>query len=455
MANEKLKIISVKFSVQQLGNFFPTLQEDLSKEDKINSFIYRQFRGSAVRFEASINEEEGEIKWSTECLTKDSEAWHLEAIEAAKKREFQKAAELWRKAVSENPHDPDLHYNLGLALIETKQYVKGLNHLKEALDHCPIYYRAAFVLGSLYSKQKQYEQAEHYIKIGLLFKPDYLPGWINLGAVSNLQKKHADAVKAFEKAVLISPKDAKAYFGLAKAYEQLEDFENAVRNYKAVIKLDPSGRLGQLAQETLASLPVAKSAAPLEPKINQEAAELLVQARQAMLNNDFSVALEKYRSYLKSVPNDDHALASAAVCCLRLAKKEEAVSLIEKSIKLSPTKGRLQKQAAIIYDTFGETEAAGRAAKRAIDLGKRDSVTLSILGIARFYEEKYVESIHLFDEALRENHNNLKARYYLAQALLRIGQRESARQHLEEILWSPQVTPLKEKARAMISEIIG
>jgi tetratricopeptide (TPR) repeat protein len=448
-----LKTFRASVELDHLQQLFPQIEAMRFRHDQLTAFIKRHFKGSSQVFNIDIQDDNVLISWSISKASEEIERLNQNALQLAKNRQFEQAAELWRKAIILHKDDPDYHYNLGLALFELKNYLKGLDRCKEALAICPVYFRASFVLGSIYSKQRQFDAAELFLRQGLLFQPSNIMALVNLGVVNSIQQKYESAIRAFENAIAISPKEIKAYLGLGKLYSLQKDFENANRCFKIVIKLDPDGRLGVIAQNSILNIPAADSNEQSDLSHN-DIDQLHAKAHQSFLNCDYALSEKYYKEYLKSRPRDANSWSALATSQLRLGYKDQAVHAVESAIKISPSKASFHKQAGIIYDSFGMIAESGLAAQRAFELGKQDSVTLALLGIAHYKNDHLQECVRILQDSVSRNPNNLKARYYLARALKDSGQRDLAKQHYEEILWSQSSSPLKEKARAEIKELV-
>ena len=111
---------------------------------------------------------------------------------------------------------------------------------------------------------------------------------------------------------------------------------------------------------------------------------------------------------------------------------------IRNAIKFAPNKPSSYKQAAIIFDACERDSEAGQYALKAIDLGKQDSVTLTLAGKSLLVAGKAPEGLRYLADAVKANPNNLHARFYYAQALkatgdIEYGETESGRDIVEQI----------------------
>lgn len=453
MNQKKLKIIKAVIHENNLKSQYPQLKEIRgdSVKQQLGEFIRDQFQGAAQSFKINHSDERIEIMWGIPKEYSQADELNKEALELAKAKQFMEATQKWQQAVKIDPMDPDLHYNIGLAFYQAGNFDQGIEECQEAVNICPVYYKSYFVLGSLYSRKRLYKDAEQVLRKGLLFQPQNVNGLINLGAVYSVLKKNSEAKKWFETALRYSPDEIKAYFGLGKIYAAEKDYENANRCLKAVIKLDPEGTMGMLAKRSIHAMddvPI-KAANRTETKADSQEIDVeqtLAQGYSFYLENNIEAAVEKYSIYLKYEKSDADIWASLASCYYRLKQYDNALCCIKRSIKINPGKPFFYKFMAMMYDTIEESDQAGEAAQKAFSLGKRDSVVLTLLGIAK-KDKHLTESTQLLQEAVSLDSNNLKARFHLGTILERDNQTEAANQQFEEILWSDIESPLKANAR--------
>ncbi len=453
---KKLKVIRVSVNIEHLTDFYQELKEyNLSDRDSLKSFLVDQFQGAAQKFEVQFEDGSVLITWGMPKEYTQADEHNKQALSFAKKNQQNEAIREWQSAIEINPLDPDFHYNLGLALFQKNNVKEGIYHCEQTLQICPVYYKAYFVSGSLYSKIRKYDKAEEYLCKGLIFDPRNVMALVNLGVIYSITKNNQEAISTFERAIQLSPKDIKAYFGLGRVYANEGDFENANRCFNAVIKIDPEGKLALLAKRSLhkTSSREAQQSIPNTTKNSYQVLQndkdvnnFLIGGYENYLNSDFENAQKNYQEYLKYKPEDADVWSSSGACLFRLEQIEQAINRIRKAIEINPGKPYFYKQLAIYYNANNETSKAGEAAYRAFTLGKRDSVVLSILGIAKMEQKQSQEALRFLQEAVNADGNNLKARFYLARVLKSLGQVESANQQFEEIMWSKVYTHLKNDA---------
>ena len=457
---KKLKVIKTSIQISDLDKIYPEIAKEGS-DQYLKELIKDQFQGAAQSFKLQITKDAIEILWGIQKEYSEADEFNKEALEFAKAKKFKEALSKWQQAVKINPTDPDFHYNIGLGLFQAGNFDQAIEYCQETLEICPVYSKAYFVLGSLYSRRRQYSEAEQVLLTGLLFDPVNVNGIVNLGAVYSVLRENNKAKKWFEKALQYSPDEIKAYFGLGKLYAAEKDYENANRCLKAVIKLDPEGTMGMLAKRSIHSMDNQHSEEgeygteeTNDSQSSQDSTEIdieqvLAQGYSFYLDNNIEQAVEKYRLYLKHEPNDADIWASLASCYYRLQKFQNAVKCIQRSIQINPGKPYYFKFLAMMNHVLDQTAESGNAAQKAFSLGKRDSIVLTLLAIAK-KEKHFTESTQLLQEAVSLDGNNLKARYHLGTVLIQDNQFEAANQQFEEILWSDIESPLKADARKQL-----
>ncbi len=206
-----------------------------------------------------------------------------------------------RKAQKANPNDPEVYYGFALAYWKAGKSEKalenadktislgdrlGLEHpglkseaynlkgtilsgmganeeamlafeaaLKDELYTTPEY--PLHNMASIYLANKQYDKAKQAASQALENNPHYAPSWELLGRLFVEQGRDTQAIEAFNHAVLEFPGFIDAHWGLAQLYLRRGNTDRGIVHLKEVIRLDPKGLMGAMAQQTLQSLPKA------------------------------------------------------------------------------------------------------------------------------------------------------------------------------------------------------
>ncbi len=466
----KNKCISLDINIADFLNEYKELQL-LSGDEQTSSLIELlkgRFQGSEELLEVNVGDKLAHLDWHYTKNIPEAEELNQQALKHIRDKQFNEALQCWASAIEINPIDPDYHYNLGLAFIGVQKNEEGINCCLEALRICPVYYRSCFVLGSIYTKMRQYDKAQDFIRTGLLLNNSNVQGWVNLGALYSILRNFDEAIRCFDRAIERSPKEIKAYLGMGKIYQSKKDYESAERYYNVVIKLDSEGNFGKMARQLLASLDFTEKASPIamehavkpedtdEEQIPEYVNTLYAEGYQHFIDGNYDKAIDAYQEYLKYNKNDADVWASLASSQARNGNLEDAVSSITNALSFETENNAIfYKQAAIIYDHLERYNEAGDAARHAVELGKQDSIILTLIGKSFIFQDKWNEGLNYLEDAVKLNPNNLTARYHLGITLKKLGQNDKAMENFEEIIWSKFKSPLKNKAREAMQELTG
>ena len=101
--------------------------------------------------------------------------------------------------------------------------------------------RLFFPLAEELRKGDLFAEAEQVLRAGLAYHPTYLSAWVSLGRVLRDADKHRDAVEALTRALVVDPGNVVAARLLADSYLDLGDKLEAIKKYKLVRALMPTG----------------------------------------------------------------------------------------------------------------------------------------------------------------------------------------------------------------------
>jgi tetratricopeptide (TPR) repeat protein len=132
----------------------------------------------------------------------DAYQFGKDGIEAAKKKEWAKAIDLFQKAVKADPKEANNHNNLGLAY-------KGAGKMDEAI--------------------KAFSDA-------IEAEPNNSTGYVNRGVLYTSQQKNKQAIEDLDKAIKLNPGSIAGYRFRAFAYLQMKDYKKAIEDYNVVLK---------------------------------------------------------------------------------------------------------------------------------------------------------------------------------------------------------------------------
>ena len=90
---------------------------------------------------------------------------------------------LYRRALREQPHDPNLRYELGLALALQGRWEAAIEQYTQTLRFSPNNAEAHYNLGYAFRRQGRLEEAATHFQEALRLKPTFPLAQYNLGCV--------------------------------------------------------------------------------------------------------------------------------------------------------------------------------------------------------------------------------------------------------------------------------
>jgi predicted O-linked N-acetylglucosamine transferase (SPINDLY family) len=183
-------------------------------------------------------------RFCLDILRRDSRhfaALHLLGLVALQSGDAPRALQMMRQSIAINPQQPDVHLNIGNALVR-------LRHPEAALASCDT---------------------------ALALKPDFIEAWCNRGSALRDLERPEEALDSYARALELQPDHvealhlrAKLLLALDRLEEALQHFDRALRQrpHEAAIHINRGNVLFKLArpQQALASYERALSLAPAE-----------------------------------------------------------------------------------------------------------------------------------------------------------------------------------------------
>jgi tetratricopeptide (TPR) repeat protein/transglutaminase-like putative cysteine protease len=174
---------------------------------------------------------------STEAKARELNRTGWEALQA---RDYEKAADLLRRAIAADPKEDTARVNLAIALLALHQPAPALDALQTQLELNPYDEFAYFYMGRAYQAQRKYDEAEKAFTKQLEVNPldKFAPS--ALGAMYLDQRQYDKAAQAYEKAAAVNPDSAPAQIQLGTAYLNLHRADEARAAFARAAKLSPT-----------------------------------------------------------------------------------------------------------------------------------------------------------------------------------------------------------------------
>jgi tetratricopeptide (TPR) repeat protein len=217
-----------------------------------------------------------------------------------------------KAALRLRPHDPDLQFMVGNAMVAAGYHVEAISPLQESLAVEPGRAQCHLVLGEALEKTGHPDEAILHYREALRFKPELLDAHNNLGLALCNKTQFGEAIEQFKQALTLAPNSPETHNFLAFALAQAGQTDEAISEYRCAIKLKPEfaeaySRLGVVFLMTGKfdeAIDQFRRALALKP----DYADAYVNLGVALSNQgDLDGAAEQFRLALAREPNHEIA----------------------------------------------------------------------------------------------------------------------------------------------------
>ena len=253
-----LRILPEETRDPKLPEFSSELSDTLRK-------LFREIGG--VISILSIEDEEINIIWKNEDIRSNP---FNGVIDLLNRSEYEKAIFLLEIFKGDEPDNPDILYNLGMAYSDLAELSSAQDNLQRLLELEPSHVNGRVALGVALMRDNQNQAAKKELKKALDYDPDNPWAHRNLGACLLQLEKYQDALSHLQQATLLNPDDERSWFGLGQAHEQLGQLKDADAAYRKVLYINEYGEIAKQARQGLSSLAekTFKAKTPQAPRMD-------------------------------------------------------------------------------------------------------------------------------------------------------------------------------------------
>jgi serine/threonine protein kinase/tetratricopeptide (TPR) repeat protein len=274
-----------------------------------------------------------------------------------------------------------VHASLGAIYNSVGRYDDAARELDKALDLDPKSMDAITTLASLYNRTKRFREAEDTYRRAITLRPDYWLSYNQLGAFYFSQARYEDALQMFSAVASLTPESALGDKNAGAVLIALGRYEEAEKRLKRSSDIEPSA-------QTYSNLSVCASfqgryreAVTLLQKSvelddrnhlswrNLGDAYAMVPDLKFRAPEAYRKALELVELRLKVSPNNADHLLSAALYQAKLARKDDALSIVAQVGGYGPLNAAQTFKSALIFEIAGERARALETLGRAIAAG--------------------------------------------------------------------------------------
>jgi tetratricopeptide (TPR) repeat protein len=140
------------------------------------------------------------------------------------------------------PADAAELFARGIALEEDPSHqTQAIEMYQQVLELDPEHAAAHINLGTLHYNRQEYALAEKHYRHAIEVDARYALAYFDLGNVLDETGRVAEAIQTYSTALQLAPTYADAHYNLALAYEKIKEPRNALRHWRAYVKLDTAG----------------------------------------------------------------------------------------------------------------------------------------------------------------------------------------------------------------------
>jgi len=284
--------------------------------------------------------------------------FYEQGMKALDEKRYQDAVRSFTSAISAEPKDYSLYFNLALAYSLMGQDADAIPQYQKALELRPDLYQANLNIGITLLRGKRGAEAVPYLTSAVSEKPkEYRPNYY-LGAALLASGEFAKAETAYTAALAIDPKSPDTELGLAHALEKQNRLADAAPHFQKAADANPNYRddLLELAALYEAQQPAEAIALyqqfPENPGAQERLGALLLQSGKV------ADAIPHFEAAVAKSPTVANR-AALATGYLKNNEPDKALPVVEKILSADPNDFDIRMlHARIIRDQRKFPEAA-------------------------------------------------------------------------------------------------
>ncbi len=170
----------------------------------------------------------------------NAEAYYLKGFNFLEIGDTAKSISSYQTAVEQDPNYFDAYLELGLIYSELNNPI-ALEYFKNALEINPNERRVLYSKGMYEQEHEMYNEAMQTYTSAIKNHPDFREAHYNMGYVHLFYLKlYRQSQQYFTDAIAVDPRYKEAYYNRGYAFEMLGDINNAAKDYRKALEIDPS-----------------------------------------------------------------------------------------------------------------------------------------------------------------------------------------------------------------------
>jgi tetratricopeptide (TPR) repeat protein len=310
------------------------------------------------------------------------------------------AADAYREALRADPKNPQLHYNLSLALDQLGDRATERQELEKAIQLDPELAVAHNQLGVLDLQSNRASEAEKEFKRAIAGDPRYAEAQNNLGVLYNREGKDQDAATLYQQAIDSDPKYTKALVNLGLLLAQHGQVAQGEQQLRAAIQINPSDP----SAYTALGMIQGKSGRGVE-------------------------AVESFRKVVALQPDSAEAHLNLGIAFVDQYDRTGGFQEFQQAARLAPQSPAVHYNLGRFFFETAKYEDARKELEEAVRLDPSYAPALYFLALAAKQDNDLPRSTELFEKLLGLQPGNPDAQFLLGQNLEHQGNTSDAVAH--------------------------
>ena len=310
------------------------------------------------------------------------------------------AAGAYRQALRADPKNPQLHYNLSLALDKLGDQSAERHELEKAIQLNPDLAVAHNQLGILAMQRGRTAEAEAAFKKAIASDPQYADAQNNLGVLYSREGKDSDAATFYRQAIASDPKYTKAYVNLGLLLAEHGQVAQGEQQLRTAIQMNPGD-------------PGAYTALGMIQGKTGRAAE----------------AVESFRKAVSLEPNSADAHLNLGIALVDQYDRTNGFKEFSEAARLDPRSPAVHYNLGRFYFETAKYGDARKELEEALRLDPNHAPALYFLALAAKQDNDLDRSTELFEKVIALQPGNPDAQFLLGQNLEHQGKTAEAIAH--------------------------
>ena len=189
-------------------------------------------------------------------LLESANAYNIRGGRALDAGNYRAAADLFRRGLDLDPHDPSLRQRLGVALFQLGDIAGATQQFERVVRTTPEHTEAQFSLAVVLADQGRHLEAIEHFSTVLEHDPAYIQARVQLAEALARAGRPEEAVSHYDRVLALDPSRQEAVYSAAMAYVRMERYDAALDRLERGLDANPEDRMFQHAlARILASAP--------------------------------------------------------------------------------------------------------------------------------------------------------------------------------------------------------